>query len=123
VNANVVAINVVGRMLFDRGIELESDAVLQFAEKAVGGPAVAQEEKFQAGALAMFAQNIGIAKQFRNPFDHRQNLIPAYERIQDARPRYGSVESPPATRSEKPTSGFPPTVRVIAVRPTSLISG
>ena len=57
-NADVVAINIVGRMLFDGGIELESDALLQFAEKTIGGPAMAQEEKFQARALAVLAQEL-----------------------------------------------------------------
>ena len=33
------------------------------------------------------------------------------------------MESPPATRSENPVSDFPLTVRVIAVKPMSLISG
>ena len=65
-NSDVVAINIVGRMLFHRRIELESDALLQFAEKTVGGPAVAQEEKFQAGTLAMLPQHVGIAEQFGN---------------------------------------------------------
>ena len=81
-NADVIAVNIVGRMLFDRGIELESDALLQFAEKTLGGPSMTQEEKFQAGALAMFAQNIGIAEQFGNALDHRQDLIPAHKCIQ-----------------------------------------
>ena len=81
-DADVVAVNVVGRMLLDCGIELESDAVLQFGKKAVGGPSVAQEEKFQPSALAMFAQHVGVAEQLGNSFDHRQNLVPADERIQ-----------------------------------------
>ena len=69
VNADVIAIDVVGRMLFHRWVELESDAILQFVEKTLGRPSVAQEEKLQAGALAMFAQHVGIAEQFGNSLD------------------------------------------------------
>ncbi len=68
-NADVVAVDVVGRMLFDRRIKLESDALLQFAKKTVGSPSMPQEKEFQAGALAMFAQHLGIAEQFGDAFD------------------------------------------------------
>src|ERR1022692_5271008 len=44
-NANVVAVDVVGWMFLDRGIELESEALMQFAQKTVGSPSVPQEEK------------------------------------------------------------------------------
>ncbi len=81
-NADVVAINIVRRMLFDRGIELESDALLQFVEKALRRPSVTQEKKLQTRPLAMFAQNVGVAEQFGNALDDGQNLIPANKRIQ-----------------------------------------
>ncbi len=40
VDSDMVAVNVVGWILFDRGIELESDALLQFVEKAIRGPSL-----------------------------------------------------------------------------------
>jgi hypothetical protein len=81
-DADVITVNVFGRMLFHGGVELESDAVLQFAEKTLGGPSMTKEEKLQAGTLAMFAQYLRIAEQFSYAFDHRQDLIPADEGIQ-----------------------------------------
>src|SRR5579872_969656 len=81
-NPNVIAIDIVGGMLFDCRIELESDAILQLGLKALGGPSMTQEEKLQTGTLAMFAQNVGIAEQFGNPFDDWNNLIPSDKRIQ-----------------------------------------
>ena len=83
-DADVVTIDIVRRMLLDRRIELESNALLQFAKKTIGGPTVAQEEKLQAGALAMFSlrKTSRIAEKFGNPFNDGQNLVPAYECIQ-----------------------------------------
>ena len=72
---------------------------LQFGQKAFGGPAVAQEKKLQARAFTVFAQNIGVAEQFRNPFDHGQNLIPAHEGVQArAEIRFGRESSGNAQR-------------------------
>src|SRR5579872_280248 len=81
-DSNVIAIDIVGRMLFDCRIELEADAILQFGLKALSGPSVTEEEKLEAGTLAMFAQNIGVAEEFGNSFDDRNNLIPSDKRIQ-----------------------------------------
>ena len=52
------------------------------SKKTLGGPSVTQEEKFQARALAMLAQNLGVAEQFGDALDHRHDLIPADERVQ-----------------------------------------
>src|SRR5579864_6626073 len=41
-----------------------------------------QEKKLQPSALTVFAQHVGIAKQFGNAFDHRQRLVPSNERVQ-----------------------------------------
>src|SRR5438067_935110 len=82
VNSDVIAIDVVRRMFFRSGIESEADAILQFGEKAFGGPSVAQEEEFEASALAMLAQNLGIAEELGDALDHRHDLIPANERVE-----------------------------------------
>src|SRR6266550_1283062 len=81
-NADMVTVNIVRRTLFKRWIELESDAVLQFAEKTISSPSVPQEEELQARALAVFAQDVGVAEEFGHALDHRHNLIPADERVQ-----------------------------------------
>ena len=74
VNADVVAINVVGRMLFHCGIETEPEPLMQLVEKLLSRPSVTQEEELQASALAMLAQNFGVTEQFGDPLDHRHNL-------------------------------------------------
>jgi hypothetical protein len=43
---------------------------------------VAQEQEFQAGTFAMLAQYIGVAEQFSDAFNDRQNLIPSNESIE-----------------------------------------
>src|SRR3954453_11983313 len=55
VDANVVAVNIIRSMFFDGRIEFEADAIVQFIQEPLGGPAMAQEEEFQASAFAMFA--------------------------------------------------------------------
>ena len=62
VDADVIAVNVGGCVLGFGGIELKSDAALEVVVEVTGSPTMAQEEKFQARALAMFAQLSGIAK-------------------------------------------------------------
>src|ERR1051326_2764957 len=81
-NADMVAVDVVGRMLFDGGIEAESNPLLKFVQKSIGRPSMAQEKKFQAGAFAMLAQDIGVAKQFRNALDHWQHLVPTNKGVE-----------------------------------------
>ena len=72
---------------------------LQFGEKAFGGPAVAQEEKFQASAFAMLAQDLGIAEELGNALDDRHNLIPADESVQpSAEIRFGRKSAGHAQR-------------------------
>src|ERR1035438_1886673 len=89
-DANMVTVHVVGWMLFGCGIESESDALLQFTEKAISSPAVTEKEELQPSAFTMFAQDIGVAKQFGDPLDDRQNLIPQDKRVQaSAEIRFG----------------------------------
>ena len=81
-NADVIAIDVRGRLLGNGGIELKSNPPLQFFQKTVGSPSMAQEEKLQPCALAMFAQHVGLAEQLGNALDHRQSLIPLHKCVQ-----------------------------------------
>ena len=122
-NADVVAVHIVGRMLFDGGIESEiQSARCSSSEKTLGSPSMPQEKKLQPCALAMLAQNLGVTEQFGNSLDHRQNLIPPDKRVQP-RSEIGFGREPAGNAQGKPISGLPPRVRVIAVRPMSLISG
>src|SRR5271170_5319078 len=81
-NSDVIAIDVVRRMFLDCRIEPESDAVFEFFEKALGGPAVTQEEKLHTRALAVFTENFGVTEDLGDALDHRQNLIPLNESIE-----------------------------------------
>ena len=81
-DSDVIAVNVCRRLFGFGGIELKSDAALQFFLEVLRRPAMPQEEKLQPRPLAMFAQLVGIAKQFGDSLDHRQNLIPAHKGIQ-----------------------------------------
>jgi hypothetical protein len=73
-NADVVAIHIVGRMLFGGGIETEPEALMQLVEKLLSCPSVTQEEELQASALAMLAENFGIAEKFGNALNNWHDL-------------------------------------------------
>ena len=81
-NADVIAVDISRWMLGLGGIELKSDPPLELFLEVARRPTMPQEEKLQPRPLAVFAQLIGVAKQLGDSLDHRQNLIPAHERIQ-----------------------------------------
>ena len=81
-DADVIAVDVGWSVLGLGRIELKSDPPLQFLLEVLHRPAMPQEEKLQPRPLAMFTQLAGVAKQFGNSTDHRQNLIPTHESIQ-----------------------------------------
>src|SRR5207245_2356444 len=60
VNADVIAIHVVGRLFGDGGLESEADAPLELGLEALGGPAVLQEEELQPRLLAVLARQATI---------------------------------------------------------------
>src|SRR5208282_775493 len=81
------------RFLYSR-IELKFNSPLQFVQKALCRPAMPQEKKFQPRPLAMLPQYIRIAKQFGNPLDGRQDLVPADKRVQSrSQVRFGGEPS------------------------------
>ena len=57
VNADVVAIGVRRREVFDRRDRVEAETSVEFAEETFGGPAMLSEEMFQSSAIAIFAEN------------------------------------------------------------------
>src|SRR5260370_38337858 len=81
-DADVIAINVRRWMLSHSGVKMKSDAPLQFALEVLRSPTMAREEELQPRPLAMFAQLVGVAKQFGDTLNHRKNLVPAHEGIQ-----------------------------------------
>jgi hypothetical protein len=51
----MIAVNIVGNLLFNRWIELEPKAVLELTQKAIGSPSVTQEKEFETRTLAVFS--------------------------------------------------------------------
>lgn len=84
-HADVIAIDVVRRNLRHRALERERQSSLNVRECSLGGPAVIQKEMFETRALAMLAENLRVAKQFRDRVQHRHDLIGADERIESLR--------------------------------------
>src|SRR5580693_883150 len=94
-NANVIAVDVCRRILGFSRIESKPDPPFEFLLKVMRRPAVSQEKKFQPGPLAVLAQLVRVTEQLGNSPDHRQNLVPAHERIQ-RRTQVGLGRKPPA---------------------------
>ena len=123
VNSDVVAINIVWGMLFDRRIELETRCA----------PAIRRENARRSIHDARKETSNERARDVRGAHRSHGRVLqsPSRREAPDSTGRMHSdghrgkapLERPPATRSENPTSGVPPTRRVMAVRPMSLISG
>ena len=64
-NAGVIAQNLVGHLLGHSGQQRKVEPRLEFSQKALGRPALLEEEVFQTGALAVFAQALLVAKNLR----------------------------------------------------------
>src|SRR5579859_5033966 len=80
-NADVVAIHIVRWIFFNGRVQVESNAILQFIQEALGRPAVTEEQEFQASSLAMLAQYVRIAEQFCDALHDGQHLIPAHKGV------------------------------------------
>ena len=81
-NADMVAIEVIRRLLRDCGIEAEADAALELVLEILGSPALLEEEKFQACALAILTKLFAVAEKFGDAFNNRDYLVPADESIE-----------------------------------------
>src|SRR5579872_151131 len=81
-DADVVAIDVLRRMFFDRRIEFETDSLVEFVQKAFGRPSMLEKEEFETGAFAMLTQGVRFAEQLGNSFYNCENLIRPNESIQ-----------------------------------------
>ncbi len=83
VNAHVVA-EVLGRRVFlrDRGIERESEPMIQLREKPVSRPTLREEEILHASLGPAHAEYIRIAEDARDRFRDGDHLIPLDERVE-----------------------------------------
>src|ERR1700688_2424027 len=111
-HADVVAMDVGGDVFLFAGIERKADALLQFGQKSVGGPAMFQEEKFEAGLFPALPQDFAGAKYFGDTTNYLNNLFRLDESVEcDREVRIGGKTASNAQRG------------VVAVRPMSFISG
>jgi len=118
----MIAVNIGGNLFRLGGIQCKPDLALEFGKEAFGGPSVLEKEILQASLVATLPQNLAGAENLRNAAGDIEHLFLPNESIQpDGQMRLG--ESPPATRTLKPTSLTPLRMRVVAVNATSLISG
>ena len=86
------------------GIESEADALLQFREERFGGPAVFEKEKFEAGFFAAHCGELRWSRKISATPRTTGTTCSGLMKASSATARCGLVESPPPTRSVKPTS-------------------
>src|ERR1700693_2760969 len=98
-HADVVAMNVGGDVFPFAGIERKADALLQFREESVGGPAMFEEEKFEAGFFPALPQNFAGAEYFGDAANDWDNLVGLDESIErDGQVRIGGKTAADAQR-------------------------
>ena len=82
VNANMVAINICGRIFVFGWIELETDALLEFGEEGIGSVSVLKEEILQSRLFAVLPKLVAGAKNLGDAACYRQHLFGPDKRIQ-----------------------------------------
>jgi hypothetical protein len=80
--ADVIAVDVRRNFFPLTGIERKTDALLQFREKRVGGPAMLKEEKFEAGLFPAHPQNFAGAEYFRYSTNYLDYLVRLNESVE-----------------------------------------
>ena len=81
-NADVVAVHVVGGIVGDGRVQPKSDAALELIEEALGRPAVGEEEELQPRLLPVLTQHVAIPEDLRDALDHGEDLVPVDEGVQ-----------------------------------------
>ena len=71
----MIAVHAVGGRGGRREGETAPHATLDFVAKAGRGPAVAQHQMLEAGAVAMLAQSVRVAEDLRHRAGHRQQVV------------------------------------------------
>src|SRR5688572_32648529 len=84
-NADVVAIDVVGRNLRNAALQRKRKPPLDRLQRPFRCPSMAQEEVFETGAVAVLAQDIGVAKDLGHGAQRRHDLAPADEGVDSLR--------------------------------------
>ena len=82
VNTHVIAVDVVGRALGHRRLELLAEAPLELRLEPVHRPAMVQEEELETGLLAILPKDIAVTEDLRDALDHRGGLSPRHERVE-----------------------------------------
>jgi len=67
VNPDMIPIEVVGELLFGRGLQWKSIRLSELFLEGLCGPAVLEEKEFQTGAFAVFTEYFAIPEYFRRP--------------------------------------------------------
>ena len=119
VDSHVIAVNIVGNLFFDRGIELIAKPAVQVGQKGLGSPAFAKKQMLHARPVAAFAQALLIAEELGDLTHHRGDLVLLHERIQ-ANPQMRISRETAAHADRKSHLRSRDTA---GVRPMSLISG
>ena len=99
---------------------MKTDPPLQLFLKALGRPAVFEEEKLEPGTFPVLTQLFAFAKNLGDSLQDRDHLMALYKSVQPDRQMGISRKSSADSQENLPESPLP---RRIAVRPTSLISG
>ena len=81
-DAEMIAVDLRGRLEGFGGSERKIEAGLQGGEERVGGPAVFEEEEFEAGLFAGLAEDFTFAEKFGDGADDGDDAIPGDERVE-----------------------------------------
>ncbi len=81
-NAHVIAIKIVGRLLVGSRLESEAEPLLEFLLENLRGPSIAQEKKLQARTFPVLAEHVTVAEEFGDSPQHGNYLILLYERVE-----------------------------------------
>src|SRR4029077_1491305 len=99
VNADVIAVNVRGKLFRFGGIKRKAHPILQRGQEGVRCPAVLQEKKFQPRTLAVFAEHLRFTKELRDPAYNGDSLLPSHKGVQaNAEVRIGGKTASHAQR-------------------------
>jgi len=71
----MIAVDLSGKIFGFGGIQSEGETGLDGGEEGVGGPAVFEEEIFEASAFAALAEDLAFAEEFGDGADYGDDLV------------------------------------------------